>query len=82
MKKQQKQHETDSTPMPQLETVKSRGKKVNGKRKHNRSFYMAVNPKGGAIPGKNQLPVFWRKSLAKEVARKVNGRVEKVIMSW
>jgi hypothetical protein len=83
MKKQQKQTETtvskDNAPLVNEETRKV----VKKKRAHTRSFYMAVNPKGGAMPNKKQLPVFWGKSQAKQIASKTpNARVVKVSMSW
>lgn len=52
------------------------------KRKHSRSFYMAVNPKGGAVVTDKSLPIFWRKSLARQAAEKINGKAVLVTMSW
>lgn len=67
-----------------VEMVNEDTHRVNEKkqRKHSRSFYMAVNPKGGAVVTKKSLPIFWRKSLAREAAEKINGKAVLVTMSW
>ena len=68
--------------MVNVENQKIPNRRNRPKRQHKRSFYMAINPKGGAVVTEKALPIFWRKKLAKGVAEKINGKAVKVTLSW
>lgn len=81
--KRQNQKETKSKQVDEVEKETMTNEETSKKKRtHSRSFYMAVNPKGGAIVTKKQLPVFWSKAPARELASKINGKAVKVTMSW
>jgi hypothetical protein len=45
-------------------------------------LYMVTTPRLGAVLNQKQLPIYWRKSMAKSIAEKINGKVVKVELTW